>query len=59
MIGSWKSNAENSWLINNSLQSTSKRTQYINSLYWAITSLTTVGYRDITPATEIEIIFTE
>lgn len=32
--------------------------QYINSMYWSITTLTTVGYGDITPSTNIAKIFT-
>lgn len=32
--------------------------QYIRSLYWAITTLTTIGFGDITPQNNLEYIFT-
>jgi uncharacterized membrane protein YeaQ/YmgE (transglycosylase-associated protein family) len=32
--------------------------QYIYSLYWAITTIVTVGYGDITPQNEYEILVT-
>ncbi len=33
-------------------------TTYIKALYWSITTLTTVGYGDITPETNLQIIYT-
>jgi len=33
-------------------------TRYIRSLYWSVTTLTTIGYGDITPTTNIQTIYT-
>ena len=32
--------------------------QYLNSMYWSITTLTTVGYGDVTPSTNLSKVFT-
>lgn len=36
----------------------SKISAYINALYWTITTITTIGYGDITPQTDFQKIFT-
>ncbi|MGC9525818.1 MAG: ion transporter [Limnospira sp.] len=47
-----------SWLSNSNLDNAPIATQYMKSLYWSITTLTTVGYGDITPTSNREIAFT-
>ena len=47
-----------SWLRDASLEDARTTTQYMKALYWSITTLTTVGYGDITPTNDVEIGFT-
>eukprot|EP00347_Sterkiella_histriomuscorum_P000865 403374225 len=49
---------EDCWIRKSQLQDASLIEQYISSLYWAFTTMVTVGYGDITPRTTIERVYT-
>jgi len=53
-----KLNREQNWLMPLRINLKPWTSQYIYSLYWAITTIVTVGYGDITPQNEYEILVT-
>jgi hyperpolarization activated cyclic nucleotide-gated potassium channel 1 len=44
------------WVVRRGILDSDIPTQYLNSIYWAFTTVTTVGYGDITALTQLEMI---
>lgn len=55
LVGS-RANPEKNWINSIKLQHEEWDTKYIFSIYWAFTTMATVGYGDITPQNKYEVI---
>ena len=47
----------NSWVLSWGLIDEGLWSQYLHALYWSITTLTTVGYGDISPTNDTEVFY--
>lgn len=47
-----------SWVVRHGIMDDSDGSKYIASIYWSLTTLTTIGFGDITPGTSLERFFT-
>ena len=48
----------NCWVVLNGVVDSSPAEQYLRSIYWTVTTMTTIGYGDIAPHTNVEYAYT-
>ena len=57
-VGDYESSTEpTSWVTKNNILDADIFTKYMVAYYWAFTTMTTVGYGDLTPDTNNEMLF--
>jgi len=56
VIGITEAGKGQSWILQQGLLDASAVEQYVNALYWSITTMTTVGYGDLKPVSSMEMI---